>query len=461
MPLIGSVDIFIGTLSLLFPCPAVFAYAVFWGAWTAFLRPLTGLGWWEFFERAGNFGVPLSVLALYLFADSTKKIWFKPSFPRLDSDRQCVVVARVLQVTTILLLLGHAGLALGQRKALLAHHMGTLTSIMGSQASDQSLLKISGLLDLILMLTTLCCPASIIFLLAVFWKIFIESLYPLSGDYIWEFIERFGSYIAPLALFAMAREKPLQFYLNCLSLKNFGRWLVTQHQNGFYRSATLSLALGGLLFLLVGFSLNHHSEVAQYSLSVLKPKEVKFLSGPQLLGEMTTQPALIYFRHFPTQDDSRRNDTKQWLHGRLTLGDFKNCSWQRELHPFGQELAQSVGTQFAKLSLKIKKVLSSPYCRCIETAQLLTGLNPALDLGLIYRRAEHTPERMEHAFQSILLNPENFSPGMLTVVVGHRPGVDAFGEIAEGDAVVFIGFDHGVGHPLLFLCDAKAYNSNG
>src|SRR5713101_6275689 len=58
MPLIGGVDILIGTLSLLFPCPAVFAYAVFWGSWTAFLRPLTGLGWWEFFERAGNFGVP-------------------------------------------------------------------------------------------------------------------------------------------------------------------------------------------------------------------------------------------------------------------------------------------------------------------------------------------------------------------------------------------------------------------
>src|SRR5712691_9271580 len=65
--------------------------------------------------------------------------------------------------------------------------------------------------------------------------------------------------------------------------------------------------------------LNDHSEVSQDFLSVLKPKEVKFLSGPQLLGEMTTQPALIYFRHFPTQDDSRRNDTKQWLHGRLTL----------------------------------------------------------------------------------------------------------------------------------------------
>ena len=69
---------------------------------------------------------------------------------------------------------------------------------------------------------------------------------------------------------------------------------------------------------------------------------------------------------------------------------------------------------------------------------VVTGLTPAVDLGLIYRRAEQTTERMEQAFHQILLNPENFAPGRLTVVVGHRPVLDAFGEVAEGDAVVFI-----------------------
>jgi hypothetical protein len=152
------------------------------------LRPLTGLGWWEFSERAGNFGVPLALLALYLLADSTKKHWFKPSLPRLDSDRQVVVVTRVLQVSTVLLLLGHAGLALGQRKALLAYHMGNLTAIMGFHAPAQYLLHISGLIDVSLALAVLCYPASSIFLLALGWKLGIESLYPLSGDYIWELL---------------------------------------------------------------------------------------------------------------------------------------------------------------------------------------------------------------------------------------------------------------------------------
>jgi phosphohistidine phosphatase SixA len=431
-------DLSCASLALLCPFPAFFAYASFWTVWTAFLRPLTGLGWWEFFERAGNFGVPLAVLALYRCADAPKQPWFTPRFPRLDSDRQVVVVTRVLQVTTILLFLGHAGLALGQRKALLAHHMETLTVLMGAHASDQALLKISGLIDLLFALTTLCCPSSLIFLLALSWKMGIESLYPLSGDYIWEFIERFGSYSAPFALWVLARAHPSQVYRHCLSVPNFGRWLVTQHQQGRYRVATLALALGACLFLLVGFALNHHGEASQYSVTVLQPEAVTFLSGPPLLEAMTTQPALIYFRHFPTQYAAHRDDTKSWFHGRLTGEDFTDCSWQRELHPFGRTLAQSVGTQFATLSLKIQKVLASPYCRCIETAQLLTGHTPEVDLGLIYRRAEHTTERMEQAFHQILLNPENFAPGTLTVVVGHRPVVEAFGDIEEGDAVVFL-----------------------
>src|SRR5439155_21841346 len=136
----------------------------------------------------------------------------------------------------------------------------TLTVFMGAHASDQSLLKLLGLIDLVFALTTLCCPAAIMLLLALGWKMGIESLYPLSGDYIWEFIDRFGSYSAPFALWARAHPSP--GYRHWLSVPNFGRWLVTQHQQGLYRSATLSLALSGLLVLLVGFSLNHHGEAS-------------------------------------------------------------------------------------------------------------------------------------------------------------------------------------------------------
>jgi hypothetical protein len=86
---------------------------------------------------------------------------------------------------------------------------------------------------------------------------------------------------------------------HCLSVPNFGRWLVTQYQQGVVRTATRALALGGGLCLLVGFALNRHGDLAPYSLVVLQPTAVTFLSGRPLWEAMTTQPALIYSGIFP------------------------------------------------------------------------------------------------------------------------------------------------------------------
>lgn len=75
------------------------------------------------------------------------------------------MVARVLKVTTALLLLGHAGLAFGQRKAVLAHHMKTLAGMIGTHDSLQYLLRMSDLIDVALRFAVLCYPASRVFLL--------------------------------------------------------------------------------------------------------------------------------------------------------------------------------------------------------------------------------------------------------------------------------------------------------
>jgi hypothetical protein len=62
MPVIGTMDIVLGILTLFRPMPAALLYMTIWGTWTALLRPFTGEGWWEFLERAGNFGVALTFL---------------------------------------------------------------------------------------------------------------------------------------------------------------------------------------------------------------------------------------------------------------------------------------------------------------------------------------------------------------------------------------------------------------
>jgi hypothetical protein len=62
MPLIGTVDIFLGLLVALRPIRAALLYMACRGLWTATLRPLAGEPLWEFLERAPNWAVPLAFL---------------------------------------------------------------------------------------------------------------------------------------------------------------------------------------------------------------------------------------------------------------------------------------------------------------------------------------------------------------------------------------------------------------
>jgi len=64
MPVVGSVDIFLGFLVLLRPIRAALIYMAVWGLWTALLRPLSGEPFWETVERAPNYLVPFALLYL-------------------------------------------------------------------------------------------------------------------------------------------------------------------------------------------------------------------------------------------------------------------------------------------------------------------------------------------------------------------------------------------------------------
>jgi phosphohistidine phosphatase SixA len=56
------------------------------------------------------------------------------------------------------------------------------------------------------------------------------------------------------------------------------------------------------------------------------------------------------------------------------LGD---CSTQRNLSDEGRAQARRIGQWFEQRSLKPAKVRSSPWCRCLDTAQLAFGSAPA------------------------------------------------------------------------------------
>lgn len=59
---IGTVDIIVAILALVFPFRLALIYAAVWGFLTAVARPVAGDPIWDFVERWSNWAVPLALL---------------------------------------------------------------------------------------------------------------------------------------------------------------------------------------------------------------------------------------------------------------------------------------------------------------------------------------------------------------------------------------------------------------
>jgi hypothetical protein len=197
MPLVGTMDIFLGVSLLLRPTRAAVLYMTLWALWTASLRPLAGQGFAEMLERAGNYGVPLALL-LAALAAHPREGWFAALEPRPLEARQRTRIAWVLRATTATLLLGHGLLAVAG-KPLLVKHLGAMGVGDGGASTLASVIA-QGWMEIVLAAAVLAFPAWPLLLLALAWKVATELLFPLSGDQVWEFVERAGSYGAPLGL---------------------------------------------------------------------------------------------------------------------------------------------------------------------------------------------------------------------------------------------------------------------
>ena len=197
MPLIGTVDISVGLITLLSPRRAVLLYAAIWGFWTALLRPLAGEPIWETTERAGNYGVPLAFLLASRASGWFSKLEIRPIDTGLNHR-----LSWILRVTTSALLIGHGALAAVVQKPLLQHHL---------EAIGLPFVSITALggFEIALGLAVFLDFAGLLLLFVAVWKVVTELLYPISGAPFWEFIERGGSYCAPLALFLLVYRSQL------------------------------------------------------------------------------------------------------------------------------------------------------------------------------------------------------------------------------------------------------------
>lgn len=202
MPLVGLMDIALGLLTLVLPLRAVLLHMAFWATWTAALRPLTGEGPWEFAERAGNYGVPLAFLALC--GGAPLRAWFTArAVPSLTPAR-AQAAARILRLTTALLLIGHGGFGAFMHKGVWFTYFGVL-GIDAATVRAAALIPAVGWGEIALGVAILARPARQLLLLACAWKVGTELLRLPAGEPVWEVIERAGSYGAPLALLLVQR----------------------------------------------------------------------------------------------------------------------------------------------------------------------------------------------------------------------------------------------------------------
>ena len=99
-----------------------------------------------------------------------------------------------------------------------------------------------------------------------------------------------------------------------------------------------------------------------------------------------------------------------------------DCSTQRNLNDEGRAQARQMGAVFRKKDVPIAAVISSPWCRCLETARLAFGEAESWSaLSNIYGR----PQNEEHQARAMRERISGFSgPGNL-VLVSHGSTIRA------------------------------------
>ena len=320
MPLIGTLDIALGIFVLFRPVRAAVLYMAVWALWTASLRPLSGDSVFEMFERAGNYGVPLAFLLL-LGIPRGVRAWFTSAERDEPTPRTELHIRWVLAATSALLLVGHGALAVSQ-KAVLVHH----AAVVGFSAQS---LVIIGAFEIAAALVVLLAPRPGILCAVAAWKVATELLYPLAGAPVWEFIERGGSYAAPLILALLATR----------------------------RATTPSVATPRLAGL---------AAVAALLMSALTPtslyaqqKDSVPVAPPGILDSLRRGGYAIACRHGATNhDQSDRGPAREQ---------------QRNLSAEGEEQSRSIGSLISALRIPIGEVRANPMYRNRETAEYMFG----------------------------------------------------------------------------------------
>ena len=199
----GTVDIALGVLLLVRPMRALMLHMAVWGLLTALMRPLTGESWFELLERGANYGMPLALLVLSGWGGRSVRGWFEHVRPPEEIGSEMARrLAWTMKVSIALLMVGHGGLGIWAAKAEWFDFLGWLGITRASQATG--VMQWVGVFEVLVGLAVLIKPLRGILLFVLVWKVGTELLRPLVGQPNYQFVERAGDYVLPLALFWLA-----------------------------------------------------------------------------------------------------------------------------------------------------------------------------------------------------------------------------------------------------------------
>ncbi|MEO1018995.1 MAG: histidine phosphatase family protein [Pseudomonadota bacterium] len=124
----------------------------------------------------------------------------------------------------------------------------------------------------------------------------------------------------------------------------------------------------------------------------------------------------------------------------FTLGD---CSTQRNLSETGRAQSRAIGAAFRENGITIDRVMSSQWCRCLDTAELL-DLAPVEELESLnsfFRNRSLRDEQTEATLQWLAALPD----GQKTLLVTHQVNVTALTGVypTSGEIVAFSLKDQG------------------
>jgi phosphohistidine phosphatase SixA len=150
------------------------------------------------------------------------------------------------------------------------------------------------------------------------------------------------------------------------------------------------------------------------------------LPAAELLAQLRKGGYVLYFRHAAT--DFSQNDER--------MKSYEDCASQRNLIDKGRSDARAIGAAIRELRIPVERVLASPFCRTVETAQLLFGHAEKMQE---VRGGPSAPAGSERyaALRKILATPVRAGSNLAVVSHGN-PFYSVAGPpyLAEGEAAV-------------------------